>query len=192
MAIFITFCTAEEDIILILDDHIAVSPNPAQAHSERGTDSGLEEPVTYDGEVQESDDENLEIDVVATSMSEQEEEIIVDPTTIEACSEVGPQTPTRQIRGQVKSEHNNNGEEGKVSKVLSTSRLQSPHNPNKQLLLHGVPISFPVPGNLMESIGAQIFINEALLSLMDDLPSDVIIDATPMNQVGNHQARQHH
>ena len=73
---------SQEDIIQILDDHIAVSPNPAQ------TDTGLEELLMFEREEQESDNEseNQGIDVVATSTSDQEE-IIVDPITIETYSQ---------------------------------------------------------------------------------------------------------
>ena len=72
---------------------------------------------------------------------------------------------------------------------LPTNRLQSLHQPSKQLLLHKVPIRFPVPSNLMESIETLMFINDALISLVDDLPSDALIDATPLNRVDSHQAR---
>ena len=70
-----------------MDDHITVSPNPAQAPSEKETDSGLEEPVTYEQEEKETNNEseNQGIDVVVTSTSDQEE-IIIDPTTIETYS----------------------------------------------------------------------------------------------------------
>ena len=72
---------------------------------------------------------------------------------------------------------------------LPTNRLQSQHQPSQQLLLHKVPIRFPVPSNLMESIETLIFINDALISLVGDLPSDALIDATPLNRVDSHQAR---
>ena len=81
-----------------MDDHIAVSPNPAQAPSEKETDSGLEEPVTYEQEEKETNNEseNQGIDVVVTSTSDQEE-IIIDPTTIETYSEEGVQTLARKV-----------------------------------------------------------------------------------------------
>ena len=59
-----------EDIIQILDDHIAVSPNPAQQElSEKGTDSGLEENLTYEREESETENEseNQGIEVVGPS-----------------------------------------------------------------------------------------------------------------------------
>ena len=189
-----------EDIIQILDDHIAVLPNPAQAHTERETDSGLEEPVE-----QESDNgsESQEVDVVATSVTDEEEIIVVDPTTIETYSEADVQIPARltfdkperDVHGQKErvapneNENNNNQEEEKAILELPTSRQLSPLPTSKQLLLHQVPITFPVPGNLMESIDSLMYINEALISLVEDLPADALVDATPLHRVNSYQAR---
>ena len=72
---------------------------------------------------------------------------------------------------------------------LPTNRLQSSHQPSQQLLQHKVPIRFPVPSNLMELIETLIFINDALISLIGNLLSDALIDATPLNRVDSHQAR---
>ena len=72
---------------------------------------------------------------------------------------------------------------------LPTNRPQSSNLPSQQLLLHKVPIRFPVPSNLMESMETLMFINDALISLIGDLPSDALIDATPLNRVDSHQAR---
>ena len=41
----------------------------------------------------------------------------------------------------------------------------------------------------MESIETLIFINDALIILVGNLPSDALIDATPLNRVDSHQAR---
>ena len=118
------------------------------------------EPVTYEREEKETDEsENQEIDVVATSASDQEE-IIVDPTTIEE----GVQTLARKVgdkadkevqglqEKEASNEYNNNQEMEKVMLELPTNRPQSSHQPSQQLLLHKVPIRFPVPSNLMESM----------------------------------------
>ena len=72
---------------------------------------------------------------------------------------------------------------------MPTNRPQSSNLPSQQLLLHKVPIRFPVPSNLMESMETLMFINDALISLIGDLPSDALIDATPLNQVDSHHAR---
>jgi hypothetical protein len=195
-----------DDIVQILDDHIAVSPNPAQNPaqdpSEKETDSGLEELMTYEQEEKETENEseNQGIEVVGSSTSDQEE-IIIDPTTTEIVSKEGSQTPAltvgnkaeKEVQGlpekQVVNENNNNQEKKKVMLELPTNRPQSSNLPSQQLLLHKVPIRFPVPSNLMESMETLMFINDALISLIGDLPSDAIIDATPLNQVDSHHAR---
>ena len=64
---------------------------------------------------------------------------------------------------------------------LPTNRLQSSHQPSQQLLQHKVPIRFPVPSNLMELIETLMFINDALISLVDDLPSDALIEHASRN-----------
>ena len=176
-----------------MDDHIAVSPNPAQAPSERETDSGLEEADTYERVGKETDDsDNQIIDVVATSESDQEGTIIVDPTTMEegvqALAREVDDSAVKDVR-EVSNENNNNQVVEKVMLELQTNRPQTSRQPSQQLLLHQVPIRFPVPSNLMESVDSLMFINDALISLIDDLPSDVLIDASPLHRVSSQQAR---
>ena len=194
-----------ENIIQMLDDHIAVSPNPAQASSEKETDSGLEEPLTHEQENKDdsdsengiidvvatlaSDTENQEIEVVATSSSDPDEINIVDPTNTETCPEAGAQTPTSNRGSETTKENNNNQEEEKATLELPTNWQLPSQTPRKQLLLHRVPISFPVPSNLMESMDSLMFIQEALLSLVEDLPGDALVDATPLHRVNSYQAK---
>ena len=95
-----------EDIIQTLDDHIAASPNPAQAPTKKETDSGLEEQESDNGS------ENQIVDVVATSASDEEDIIVVDPTTVETYSEVGVQILTRLISDKPEKEvHGQKGRE---------------------------------------------------------------------------------
>jgi hypothetical protein len=100
--------------------------------------------------------------------------------------EEGVQTLAREVDdSNVKEVHevsnatNNNQVVEKVMLELQTNRPQTSRQPSQQLLLHQVPIRFPVPNNLMESVDSLMFINDALISLIDDLPSDVLIDACP-------------
>ena len=90
---------------------------------------------------------------------------------------------------QVVNENNNNQDKPKVLLEMPPQRVQSANPPSQQLLLHKVPVGFPVPNNLMESIETLIFINDALTSLISDLPGGALIDATPLNQVDSHHAR---
>ena len=41
----------------------------------------------------------------------------------------------------------------------------------------------------MESMDSLMFIQEALLSLVEDLPGDALVDATPLHQVNSYQAK---
>ena len=136
-----------ENIIQMLDDHIAVSPNPAQASSEKETDSGLEEPLTHEQENKDdsdsengvidvvatsaSDTENQEIEVVATSSSDPDEIIIVDPTTTETFPEADVQTPTSNRGSETTKENNDNQEEEKATLELPTNRELPSQTPRK-------------------------------------------------------------
>ena len=220
----------EEDIMQILDDHIAVSPNPAQAETE--IVSVLEEADTYaaDEADTENSDDNQIIDVVTNSASDQEGTIIVDPSTMEegvqtlargvedptvegwvanlasdqegtkiadpSTMEEGVQTLARGVEDpavedvhEVSNENNNNQAADKVMLEMQANFLQMPRQPSRQLLLHQVPIRFPVPSNLMESMDSLMYIHDALSSLIGNLPSDVLIDAHPLHQVSSQQAR---
>ena len=199
--------TDRENIIQMLDDHIAVSPNPAQASTEKETDSGLEEPLTHEQDNKDkgesdtengvidvvatsaSDTDNQEVEVVATSSSDPEEIIVVDSTNTETFPEAGVQTPISNKGSETMKENNNNQEEEKAILELPTNRQLPSQTPRKQLLLHQVPISFPVPSNLMESMDSLMFIQEALLSLVEDLPGDALVDAAPLHRVNSYQDR---
>ena len=136
-----------------------------------------------------SDTENQEVEVVATSSSDPEEIIIVNPTNTETFPEAGAQTPIGNKGSETIKENNNNQEEEKATLKLPTNRQLPSQTPRKQLLLHRVPISFQVPSNLMESMDSPMFIQEALLSLVEDLPGDALVDATPLHRVNSYQAK---
>ena len=182
--------TTMEDIIHILEDHIALSPNPEKPPSE--TDP-LEELLILEQEEQESESESEEegiVNVVATSESDQVEIIVVNPTEMEADPEIGEQNGDKDPQ-----ENNNNQEEQKTTLELPANRRFIARTPSQQLLLHRVPITFPIPGNLMESEDSLRFIKEALESLVEsngqliNLPTDAVIDATPLHRVKSYQAR---
>ena len=97
--------TTMEDIIHILEDHIALSPNPEKPPSE--TDP-LEELLTFEQEEQESESDSEDegiVNVVATSESDQDEIIVVDPTEMEADPETG------EHNGENAPQENNNNQE---------------------------------------------------------------------------------
>ena len=61
----------------------------------------------------------------------------------------------------------------------------------RQILVHHIPVSFPVAGNLMESAESLRYIYDALLSISEpsDLPGDVVVNATLLNRMENNQDR---
>ena len=92
-------------------------------------------------------------------------------------------------------ENNNNQDEQKTDTQKPSSWRNITRTPSQQLLLHRVPITFPVPGNLLESEDSLGFIIEALGSLVEsdgfliNLPMGAIVDATPLHRVTSYQAR---
>ena len=64
-------------------------------------------------------------------------------------------------------ENNNNQEEQKTATQKPSSWRPITRTSSQQLLLHRVPILFPVPGNLLESEDSLRFIFEALGSLVE-------------------------
>ena len=61
----------------------------------------------------------------------------------------------------------------------------------RQLLVHQVPVRFPVAGNLMESAVSIGYVYDALesISAPGDLPGDVLINATLLNSLENNKDR---
>ena len=181
--------TTMEDIIQILDDHIALSENTEKPPSE--TDP-LEELLALEQEEQESESELEEegiVNVVDTSESDNDE-VTVNPTEMEADPEIG-----EHMGDNTPQENNNNQDEQKTTLQMPTSWRNITRTPSQQLLLHRVPITFPVPGNLLESEDSLRFIIEALGSLVEsngfliNLPMGANVDATPLHRVMSYQAR---
>ena len=63
----------------------------------------------------------------------------------------------------------------------------------RQLLVHKVPVSFPVAGNLMESAESIGYVYNALQSVNAPrdlhLPADAVVNATLLNSLENNQDR---
>ena len=182
-----------EDIIQILDDHIARSENVSENTEKPPSETDpLEELLALEQEEQESEsdleDEGI-VNVVDTSDSNNDE-VIVNPVELET----GPEMRER-MGDNCPQENNNNQDEQKIVTQKPSSWRTITRTPSQQLLLHRVPISFPVPGNLLESEDSLRFIIEALESLVETngflihLPMGAIIDATPLHRVTSYQAR---
>ena len=178
-----------EDIIQILDNHIARSENTKKPPSK--TDP-LEELLALEQEEQECESE-LEgegiVNIADTSESDHDE-IVVNPNEMEADPEKGEKKGDNNPQ-----ENNNHQEEQKTTLEIPASWRNIARTPSQQLLLHRVPITFPVPGNLLESEDSLRFIIEALGSLVEsngfliNLPMGANVDATPLHRVTSYQAR---
>ena len=177
--------TAVEDIIQILDDHIAQTEKSEKPPSE--TDP-LEELLTFEQEEQESESEPEEEGIV--NVSDSSDEITINPTEIE----VAPET-REQRDDNTPQESNNNQDEQKAATQKPSSWRNTTRTPSQQLMLHWVPITFPVAGNLLDSEDSLKFIIEALGSLVGhggilmNLPMGMIVNATPLHRVTSYQAR---
>ena len=57
----------------------------------------------------------------------------------------------------------------------------------RQILIHQVPVRFPVAGNLMENVESLGYIYGALSNINepDNLPGDVVVNATLLNRMEN-------
>lgn len=168
------------------DTDSGVEENPITEPQISGNESEIEENSIREQVLRDSESENQGVEEVGSSSSSQEE-VTVDPSNIGTTETVtNAQNPHEE-----EGEHNNNKEKPKIFLELPTNRLASANTANRQLILHQVPVSFPIASNLMESMGSLIFIQDALLSITapGDLPGDVVTDATPLNRVESHQNR---
>ena len=194
-----------------------VPPNPApQNPPEPETDSGVEDnPTTephqvfamsgYETEenpvreqmireqvLRDSEADNPGIEEVGSSSSSQDE-ITVDPSNFgepkRVSNDEGPhdEGEAKNENHQVGGEERNNNKEKPRFLLAPTNRQAVTNRANRQVLLHQVPVRFPVASNLMENIEALTFISDALVSIVapEDLPSDVFVNVTLRNRMEN-------
>ena len=86
-------------------------------------------------------------------------------------------------------ERNNNKEKPRFL-LDATNRHAVTNRASRQVLIHQVPVRFPVAGNLMESLESAGFITDALVTISapEELPSDVVVNATLRNRLENNQS----
>ena len=146
--------------------------------------------------------ENQGVEEVGSSSSSSQGEVIVNPTNLDspkkpATPRPGPsagycyQFPSTTAGGSSNNdtqekERNNNKETTPENK-----RHTITNRPSHQLLVHHVPVTFPVPGNIMESEESSEFIKNALDSVCEanELPGDIIVNARLLNKMKNTQLR---
>ena len=154
---------------------------------------------------QSSESENQGVEEVGSSSSSQEE-VLVDPSNLEPpvdlilvtpmpgptasnCDQ-SPSTSTAEVPNSAtrKAEQNNNKEKPK-SAPAKRKLHKITNKARHQILVHGVPVNFPVAGNLMESDEALRYIRDALeaVSEVNELPGDIIVNATYLKRMENKQ-----
>ena len=113
---------------------------------------------------QDSDSENQGVEEVGSSGSSQEE-ITVNPS--------------------------NNIKKKPMLFPTKRNRHAVTNRKSRQILIHQVPVRFPVAGNLMENVESLGYIYGALSNINepDDLPGDVVVNATLLNRIENNQDR---
>ena len=190
-----------EDILKILDDAIANSPNPDHREDVE-TDSGTENQGVKSVVPSDSEQDKITVNpniieepntVEESAQSETEQvEVADDPSPAEESREESPKTDTlnnvpAEADDAAPENNNNNKKRDLVTKIMSTHRHRSTHPPNQQLILNGVPVAFP--GNLMEQSEALRFIYRALTSYINELSTEAVIDIALLNPVNSSQGR---
>ena len=140
--------------------------------------------------LQDSDTVSQGIEEVVSSDSSQEE-VTVDPTNFDLPEEAtNDNNPPAKREENNKQERNNNKEKQMFLPIARNSHAVT-NKKARQLLVHQVPVSFPVAGNLMESAESIGYVYDALLSISAprDLPGDVVVNATLLNRLENNQDR---
>ena len=119
---------------------------------------------TREDVLQDSDTENQGVEEVGSSGSSQEE-ITVNPS--------------------------NNIKKKPMLFPTKRNRHAVTNRKSRQILIHQVPVRFPVAGNLMENVESLGYIYGALSNINepDDLPGDVVVNATLLNRMENNQDR---
>ena len=137
----------------------------------------------------ESDTGSQGIEEINSSESSQDE-VIIDPTNFDISEEATNKINQPDKEKKKKPERNNNREKQMALPSVRNSNAMS-NRKNRQLLVHKVPVSFPVAGNLMESAESIGYVYNALQSINAprDLPADVVVNATLLNSLENNQDR---
>ena len=153
-----------DECIQNLEDHIAStqtateSPNPQAPEADSGAKENQTTVPQQDpekqhqmrkGVVHDSDTGSQGIEEVVSSDSSQDE-VTVDPTNFDLPEEATNDTNQPKREKNNKKERNNNKEKQMFLPSARNSHAVS-NRKARQLLVHQVPVSFPVAGNLMES-----------------------------------------
>ena len=117
--------------------------------------------------------------------SSQEDEIVVDPTNLVIEENQGEEP----VNTQESADASNNNETQPKPAPATASHGPVTNSPDRKIQVHKVPVSFPAGGNLMEYPRTNVFITEALSTIVPDiLPGNVIVHASLKDQMTSGQA----
>merc|ERR1712051_242446 len=183
-----------------LQDHIASTqtatepPNPQVPEADQ-TSVPQQDPENQHQEIKdaehESDTGSQGIEDIISSESSQDE-VTVDPRNFDIPEEATKNIIQPNKEKKKKLERNNNREKQTSLPSVRNSNAMS-NRKNRKLLVHKVPVSFPVAGNLMESAESIGYVYNALQSVNAPrdlhLPADAVVNATLLNSLENNQDR---
>ena len=126
------------------------------------------------------------------SSESSQDEVTVDPRNFDIPEEATENIIQPNKEKEKKLERNNNREKQTSLPSVRNSNAIS-NRKNRKLLVHKVPVSFPVAGNLMESAESIGYVYNALQSVNAPrdlhLPADAVVNATLLNSLENNQDR---
>ena len=189
-----------DECIQNLQDHIASTqtatepPNPQVPEADQ-TSVPQQDPENQHQEIKdaehESDTGSQGIEDIISSESSQDE-VTVDPRNFDIPEEATENIIQPNKEKEKKLERNNNREKQTSLPSVRNSNAIS-NRKNRKLLVHKVPVSFPVAGNLMESAESIGYVYNALQSVNAPrdlhLPADAVVNATLLNSLENNQDR---
>ena len=123
---------------------------------------------------------NEGIEEIVSSPSSQEE-VMVDPSTLNpTVSEV----TTPQVKEKKKKKERNNNKKKQL-------HLHNTDRKARQMLVHKVPVRFPIAGNLMESEDSVEYVHKAIASVSEpgEYSGDFVTNASLLNPLENNQER---
>ena len=163
-----------DEVIQHLEDYCANNQEQPDSETEARAENE---------QCRESEEDNTGVETVESSS--QEDEIVVDPTNLVIVENQGEEP----VNTQESADASNNNETQPKPAPATASHSPVTNSPDTKIQIHKVPVSFPAGGNLMEYPRTNVFITEALSTLVPDiLPGNVIVHASLKDQMTSGQA----
>ena len=167
-----------DEVIQNLENYCANNDTENQQTPKTNKEAQAESAQSKDSEEENSGIETRE-------SSSQEDEIVVDPTTLTIDEGEAPVNSTEATDAS-----NNNATQPKPTETQSKAAPvqakcnRATNEPDRKVIVYDVPITFPAGGNLMEYPRTSVFITEALTTTMQDvLPGNAIVHASLRHQM---------